>query len=148
MVDWPTVVVSVGLSVLGSILVTEYQLRRERSLEESDELNAWYDDCASFASEVRRIWTRNFDKPDQYHVNPSEIQSEMSLLERQISRHATEGEQLGAEQTVIDALDELASECKQTDEATYGTNVISVFEQLQVSNMKAVESVEKALEDR
>lgn len=148
MVDWVTVVVSVGLSVLGSLLVTEYQLRREQSVEESAELEDWYDESAEYAAEVRRTWQRLFDTPERPSMNLSEIQSEHSLLESQISRHASAGEQLGTDKQVINALDGLAQHCRKADQLTVHHNCVPEFEDLRDEILDAVQEVETSLEDR
>lgn len=148
MVDWITVIVSVTLSVIGSLIVTEYQIRREQAVEESAEVEEWYADSASYASQVRRTWQRLFDSPERPGMNLSDIQSELSLLEGQISRHATEGEQIDANQDVIDALDRLAEECRRADNNTLHTNSLSEFENLREEQLEAVEAVEQALENR
>lgn len=148
MVDWVTVIVSVGFSVVGSLIVTEYQVRREQSVEESAELEAWYGDSASYASQVRRTWQRLFDDAERPGMNLSEIQSEMSLLEGQISRHASMGEQLDADQTVIAALDTLAVEVRRPDERSLHSNSFSEFEVLREEILAAVSEVEDALANR
>lgn len=148
MVDWLTVGTSVGLSVLGSLIVTEYQIRREQSIEESSELEEWYDDSASYAAQVRRTWQRLFDSPDHRGINPSEIQKELSLLEGQISRHASEGEQLDADEDAIEALDGLASECRRPEERPLHNDSLSEFEEMREDILEKVEEVEQTLERR
>lgn len=148
MVDWATIGASVVLSVIGSIVVTEFRLRRERSVEEAVELEQWYTDSAAYAAEVRRIWQRLFDGPDNPGANLSELQSELSLLEGQISRHASTGEQLGADQAVITALDELAAACRRPVEHTLHVNSGSDFVEFRQEVIDVVEDVEQALEKR
>lgn len=148
MVDWITVVASVGLSVVGSMVVTEYQLRREQSVEESAELEEWYDDSAGYAAQVRRTWQRLFDSPDYIAVNLSEIQSELSLLEGQISRHASQGEQLDADEDVIEALDTLTTECRRPTDRSLHSDSLSEFEEFREDILDSVEDVEQALENR
>jgi hypothetical protein len=146
MVDWLTVFVSVGLSVLGSVVVTEYQIRREQAVEESAEVDDWYAETANYASQIRRTWQRLFDTPDQYHVSLSEIQSKLSLLEGQISRHATEGEQLGVDDDVIDSLDELADTCRAPSNAPLHSDSLEQFSEFRDDCLNAVEAVEESLE--
>ena len=148
MVDWLTVIASVGFSVIGSLLITEYQLRRERSVEEAVELEEWYDDSASYAGQVRRTWQRLFDSPDRPGMNLSEIQSELSLLEGQISRHASQGEQLDANEEVIEELDDLAAECRRPDERSLHSDSLSEFEEMREDILEAVEEVEQTLDKR
>lgn len=148
MIDWLTIGASVGFSLLGSVLITEYRLRREQSVEESAEIEQWYADSASYAAQVRRTWQRLFDSPEDHGMNLSEIQSELSLLESQISRHASQGEQLGTDQQVIDALDDLASECRRPVERSLHLNSLSEFENFREDILDQVEDVEQALEDR
>lgn len=148
MVDWVTLVASVGLSLLGSALLVDYRLRREQSFEESVELEQWYSDSAGYAAEVRRIWQRLFDSAEHSGMNLSEIQSEMSLLEGQLSRHASNGEQLGADERVIETLDGLASECRRASEGRLHTNSLSEFDEYRDDVLDAVQDVEESLEDR
>jgi hypothetical protein len=148
MVDWATIGASVGLSALGSILLTEYRLQREQSVEEAAELDEWYRDSASYAAEVRRLWQRLFDSPDHPGGNLSELQSELSLLEGQISRHASTGEQMEADSNVIDALDRLATECRKPSRHTLHTNSAEEFQEYREDILDAVEDVEDALNNR
>lgn len=148
MVDWATITASVGASLLSSILLVEYRLRRQQSIEETADLEEWYDDSASYAAEVRRVWQRLFDSAGNPGRNLSEISSEMSLLEGQISRHASHGEQLGADADVIAALDDLTTECRQPSEHTLHTNSLSDFEEFREDILTAVEDVEETLDNR
>lgn len=148
MVDWITVISSVGLSAAGSLFITEYQLRREQSVEESAELEEWYDYSASYAGQVRRTWQRLFDSSDRPSMNLSEIQSELNLLEGQISRHAINGEQVDADEDVIDSLDTLAVECRRPDGVPSHNNFIPKFEEFREDILKTVEEVEQALENK
>lgn len=148
MVDWITIAISIGGSLIASMLLVEYRLRRERSVEECVELEQWYADCAGYAAEVRRIWQRLYDSADQPGTNLSEIRSEMSLLEGQISRHASKGEQKGANEGVISALDELASECRQTSEHQIHINSLPEFQEFRDDIIAAVEDVEDILDER
>lgn len=148
MVDWVTVIASVTLSVVGSVLVTEYQIRREQSVEESAELEDWYDQSASYAAEVRRVWQRLFDSADRPGMNLSEIQSELSLLEGQISRHTSTGEQMGADEEVIDALDTLAARSRRPSEQSLHNNSMSDFSDHRAEILEAVEDLEEALNNR
>lgn len=143
MVDWVTVGTSVGLSVLGSIVVTEFQIRREQSVEESQEIEDWYDDTAVYAAEVRRLWQRKWDLSDRPRGNFSELSSELSLLEGQMSRHASDGEQLtDVDQEVVEDLDKVANKCRDVSEHTgyigdgddiaeYRENILNAVEQLE-----------------
>lgn len=152
MVEWTTVAASVGLSGLSSLVVafvvTEYRLRREQSVERSVEVSDWYEDSAAYAAQVRRTWQRLFDSPDRAGMNLSEIQGELSLLEGQISRHASAGEQLGANQEVIDALDTLAEECRRVDDRPLHMDSLSEFEELREDILAAAGEVEHSLNDR
>jgi hypothetical protein len=148
MVDWLTIAASVGGSLLASIILVEYRLRRERSVEESAELDQWYNESASYAAEVRRVWQRLFDSADRSSGNLSEISSEMSLLERQISRHASNGEQLGADEEVVASLDDLAEECRQVTEHSIHLNSAAEFEEFRVDILDEVEELEATLDDR
>lgn len=148
MVDWLTVIASVGLSVVGSMVVTEYQLRRQQSVEESAELQDWYEDTAGYAAEAHRIWQRLFDSPDRPSGNLSEIQSELGLLEGQMSRHASTGEQIGADSEVIDALDDLARECREPAERPLHMNSMPEFEEMRDDILAAADELEETLEQR
>ena len=152
MVDWTTIGASVTLSVIGSIisslLVTEYQLRRERTVEADIELEEWYTDSAAYAAEVRRTWQRLFDGPESPGGNLSELQGELDLLEGQISRHASAGEQLGADQEVITALDDLAEACRRPVEQTIHVNAETDFVEFREEVLDAVEDVEQAIKER
>lgn len=148
MVDWATIGASVVLSVLGSVAVTEYQLRRKRSVEADVELEEWYTDSAAYAAEVRRTWQRLFDNPQSPGGNLSELQGELNLLEGQISRHASIGEQLGADQEVVAALDELAKACRRPAGHTVHVNSNSDFMEFREDVLDGVEDVEQAIEER
>ena len=148
MVDWTTIVASVGLSVLGSIALTEYRLKREKSIEEATEIEEWYNTSAKYAAEVRRNWQRLFDSAENPKRNLSEIQNEMSLMENQISRHATEGERLDVDERVIETLDELAEECRQPANKPLHLNSASDFVDFREDILEAVEKVEEALQER
>lgn len=148
MVDWLTIGASVGFSVIGSVLLTEYRLRREQAVEESAELESWYAESASYAAEVRRVWQRLFDNSGSSGGNLSEIQGEMRLLEGQISRHASNGEQLDADEEVIEALDDLAVECRRPTERTLHLNSGSDFAEFREEILATVEDLEDALNHR
>jgi hypothetical protein len=149
MVDWATVGASVGLSVIGSILVTEFQIRRERSVEESQEIEEWYDETAAYAAEIRRIWQRQWDLSNQPRGNFSELSSELSLLEGQMSRHASVGEQLtDVDQDVVDALDEVANRCRDVSEHTGYIGDDDDIEEYRENILDAVEGLEDELGNR
>jgi hypothetical protein len=146
MVDWATVGASVGLSVIGSILVTEFQIRREVSVEQSREIEDWYDETAAYAAEVRRLWQRQWDLSDQPRGNFSELSSELSLLEGQMSRHASNGEQLtGVDQDVVEALDEVANRCRDVSEHAGYIGDSDDIEEYRENILNAVEELETKL---
>lgn len=147
MVDWPTIIASVSLSVIGSFLVTEYQLHRERSVEKSADLEEWYNDGASYAAEVRRVWGRMFEESEGAGVNFSEIQAELGLLEGKISRHASVGEQIDADQDVVNSLDDLSKKCRQAANEHLHLNSMAEFSDHQEDCLEAVEEVEEALRE-
>jgi len=148
MVDWATIGASVVLSVIGSVFLTEYRLRRERSVEEVAELEDWYDDSVGLAAEARRNWQRLFDTPQKPESNFTELKNEMSLLEGQISRHASAGEQLGADSETINALDQLAAECRRAGKHQIHMNSLPEFEEFRDNILAKVEEVEEAIETR
>lgn len=148
MVDWATVVTSVLLSVVGSVIVTEYKFYRESSLEESEELEGWYDDSLEYASEVRRTWNRLFTNAENPGLNLSEIQAELSQYESQISRHASSGEQLGAEVEVIEALDEFADQCRRPTELPLHTNSTDEFIEYRDDIIEAADAVTESVQER
>jgi len=149
MVDWVTVGASVGLSVIGSILVTEFQIRREQSVEQSQEIDNWLDETAAYAAEVRRLWQRQWDLSDQPRGNFSELSSELSLLEGQMSRHASDGEQLTrVDQDVVEALDELANNCRDVSEHTGYIGDGDDIEEYRENILNAVEELETKLDNR
>lgn len=143
-----TVLLSVILSLIGSLLLTEYRYRRKRSIETSKELEDWYTQSAAFASEVRRIWERLFDKSEAPGGNLSEIQAELGLMEGQISRHASQGEQIGADQAVIDALDDLANECQRVDSRTLHLDSFDAFRDFREDMIETVEQLESTLQSK
>lgn len=148
MVDWATVGASVGLSVIGSILVTEFQIRRELSVEQSQETEDWYDDTAAYAAEVRRLWQRQWDLSNQPRGNFSELSGELSLLEGQMSRHASDGEQLtGVDQDVVEALDKVANECRNVSDHTGYIGDADDIEEYHENILAAVEDLEDELEN-
>lgn len=144
MVDWPTVLVSVG----GSLAVVEYRIYRGQSVDESNEVSNWYGDTAAYAAEIRRVWQRKWDRSDVARGNFSETSSEISLLEGQMSRHASEGEQLDVDQSVVDALDEVANRCREVSEHTGHLNDSDEIEEYRNQILDAVEVLEEALESR
>ncbi|KZX49532.1 hypothetical protein [Haloarcula sp. K1] len=150
MVDWVTILfsasLSVSLSAIASMGLTEYRLKREQSVEEANEIDEWYTKSAEYAADVRRSWQRIFDTPEGQAANLSELQSEMSLLEGQISRHASEGEQLGVDEEPIEALDRLADECRRTAEHRTHINSYPEFEEFRQETLDAVEELEEVLE--
>lgn len=148
MVDWPTVVASVSLSALGSLAVTEFQLRREKSLEESAEVEEWYGECYSYASQVRRDWNKNFGDVDTYEMNLSELQSNLSLLETQITRHASEGERMDLDDDVINKLDKLAEECREATNRGLHNNSVEEFNEIEDDILEAARSVERSVDNR
>ena len=148
MVDWLTVFASVSLSALGSLIVTEFQIRRERSLEESAEVEEWYGDCYSYASQVRRNWNKNFGEVDEYEMNLSELQSNLSLLESQISRHASEGEKMNLDDEVIERLDKLAEKCREATNRSLHLDSTEEFSEIEDGILEAAESVEESVDNR
>lgn len=148
MVDWQTVIIAVLTSAVLSFLVTEYRIRREQSVEESAEMREWYNDCIGYTAEVARVWQRNFDEPDDHRENLSEIKSQMALIEKQISRHASSGEQLGADEDVIDALDTLAAQCSKVGERSLHMDSLDEYTEFREEIMAAVDNVEDAVESQ
>lgn len=144
MVNVATVLVSVTLSGIAALLVTEYQLRREQSIEVSAELEEWYTDSASYASQARRTWQQLFEDADR--PNLKEIQSELSLLSKQMSRHASQGEQIGADPRVVEKLDDLASECYRVGEASVHMNSASEFAEYRKDGLEVVEDLRVGLD--
>jgi hypothetical protein len=57
-------IIPAGLSGLVSFLValgtTEYRLRRKQSVEDEAEVNEWYSETASIASDVQNIWESDY----------------------------------------------------------------------------------------
>ena len=148
MVDILTISLSAGVSLLSSLALVEYRLRRQQSVEETAQLEEWYQDSAAYAAETRRIWPRMWDSADLPRNNSSQIGSEMGLLEGQISRHASEGEKLDVDQDVIDALDTLAEECRRPSEHGIHGNSGEHFEEFRRDILDAVEDVEDSLDER
>lgn len=149
MVDWATVGASVGLSVIGSILVTEFQIRREVSVEQSQEIDEWYSDTAAYAAQVRRLWQRQWDLSNQPRGNFSELSSELSLLEGQMSRHTSDGEQFtDVGQDVVEALDQVANRCRDVSEYTGYIGDSDDIEEYRENILDAVEVLECELENR
>lgn len=146
MVDWPTVIASVSLSVLGSLIVTEFQLRREQSIEESAEITEWYEECYSYASQVERDWNKNFGDVEGRHINMGKLQSRLSLLETQISQHASEGEKVEIDDEVISKLDDLAKECRELTNMTLHLNSKEEFSESEDNILEAVEKLEEAVD--
>ncbi|TQQ83610.1 hypothetical protein EGH24_02120 [Halonotius terrestris] len=145
MVDWLTVLASGLLSFIVSIASFEVRLRREQSVEESAEVEDWYTETAAHAAEVRRTWQRLWDSPEHPGSNLTEISSQMGLFERQISRHASSGEQLDVDPDVVDALDALAEECRKPSEHSFHSNSNSEFVEFRNDILDAVERVEEHL---
>jgi hypothetical protein len=152
MVDYATIGASVGLSALASLLVafftTEYRLRREQSVEEKAEIEDWYSDTKGYAAEVRRNWQRLFDSPDRSATNLNELKSEMSLLEGQISRHASQGEQLGVASEAVEALDKLAHKCRKPANQNLYPDSKERFEEFRTEVLNAVDDVEEAVDQK
>lgn len=148
MVDWATILASVLLSALASIGLTEFRLRRKKSFEERSEIEDWYDRSAEYAAQVRRVWQRLFDSAENPSTNLSEIQSEMSLLEGQLSRHATEGEQLDVDEKVIESLDSLADACRRPVEHHKHMNSKPEFAEFREQILEEVSNLETVLDNR
>ncbi|WP_281195736.1 hypothetical protein [Halorubrum sp. F4] len=147
MVDWATVGASVGLSVVGSLIVTEFQIRRELSVEESQEIDDWYDQSAAYAAQIRRIWQLQWDQADVPGRNFSKLSSKISLQETQISQHASSGEQLaGVDQDVVDALDQVANECRSLSEHSRHLNDIEEIQEIRDNILEAVGELEEKLD--
>lgn len=146
MVDLATIFISVSLSLISSLIVIEYRLRRKKSVEESAEVEEWYADSRKLAAEVRRNWQRLFDEKRSPQF--SELKSEMSLISSKISRHNSLGEQLGVDKEVINKLDILLEECQESSEKIIHTNSKEEFEQKRESVLNAVSDVEDYLEDK
>lgn len=138
-------ILTVAASAVVSLGLVEYRLRRQQSVEESAQLEEWYNDSATFAAETRRTWQRMWDSAEHPQNNMSQISSEMGLLEGQISRHASQGEKLDVDQEVIDALDNLAARCREASEHTIHNNSGEYFEQFRRDILDAVEEVEDSL---
>jgi hypothetical protein len=58
MVDWTTIIISVLLATVASIITslatTEYRIRRESSVEQSEEVEKWYREAKEYSSEVKK----------------------------------------------------------------------------------------------
>lgn len=147
MVDWLTVLASGLLSFVVSIASFEVRLRREQSVEKSAEVEDWYTETAAHAAEVRRTWQRLWDSPEHPGSNLTEISNQMGLFERQISRHASSGEQLDVDPNVVDALDVLAEECRKPSEHSFHSNSDSEFIEFRTNILNAVERVEETLDE-
>jgi soluble cytochrome b562 len=149
MVDWTTIILSVLLATVASIITslatTEYRIRRENSVEQSEEVEKWYREAKEYSSEVKKRWRRSYDI-----TNPDikEIKNEMDLFAGQISSHATKGESLKVDKQVISALDDLAEECKVASKtrATMGSK--SKFDDVRDSIFETADKVEEKVESR
>ena len=149
MVNLETIVVSAAVSLVVSLASFEYRFRRERSIEESDEVNSWYADAARLGSSVQNTWKRKFVRPNERGTFTSfdEVQREMNLLSNQLSRHADEGETLDVDSEVITDLRQTAAACREVHDLRIHTNSMGKFKE---SGQEAVDialnTEEKALE--
>jgi hypothetical protein len=138
MVAAETVLVSAGVSLVVSLLSFEYRFRRERSVQESDEVSEWYAEAAQLSNRVQSTWRRKFERPVERggFTGLSELQSEMNLLSNQLSRHASEGETLDASPEIVTGLEETADACRDVHEVRGGT---AMMDPLREAGGEAVE---------
>ena len=143
MVEIVSLAASTIISGVVALLVTEYQLRRKRSIKETSNLADWYDQAEKLANDVQRSLERNRDNPAPGGINFPTLQGELEVLERQISTHANEGRVKDASVDVISALKQLADAC---DEAASERISISSNEEFEIYFDKIREAVDSVKE--
>lgn len=146
MVEFASLLASAVISAVVALVVTEYQLRRKKSLEEASELADWYDQSERFANDVRKALERHRDEPTE-GINFEGLQNEMNLLEHQISSHANEGSVNGTSPEVIKALEHLADACNGAASETIHLNCLEEFEEHYDTIREAANSVEESVRD-
>jgi len=145
MVEIVSLAASTIISGVVALFVTEYQLRRKRSIKETSDLADWYDQAEKLANDVLRSLERNRDNPVPGGINFTTLQGELEVLERQISTHANEGRVKDASANVTSALKKLADAC---DEAASERISISSNEEFEVyfdEIREAADSVEESV---
>lgn len=142
MVDFATVLAS----ILSSVLVAEVRLRRKLSVEASQEVVEWYDQTAAYAAQIRRLWQRQWDL-DQSRANFGELASNINLLESEMSRHASEGEQLDVDQGVVEALDDVTDSCRDVSDHSQYINDTEEINEYREDMLDAVSELEETLEN-
>lgn len=104
-----------GLSGLVSFLValgtTEYRLRRKQSVEDKAEINEWYSETASMASDVQNIWESDYERivsdERKGRVDYDELQRVIKLRSKQINAHIAESSSLDVDEGVVEELEQL-----------------------------------------
>lgn len=121
MVDVITVSVSVLssvlVSVLASIIAIEYRFRRKQSIEESQEVDEWYQEVEDRSREIQEAWERLFERPIERggKLNISQLQGEIGTIGDRLTRLLSKSpedisdELEGQLKTTIDLCDDLES---------------------------------------
>lgn len=150
MVAIETVAVSAGVSLVVSLASFEYRLRRERRVEESDEVANWYAKAAQLASSVKSTWHRKFTRRAEHgaFTDFDEVQREMNLHSNQLARHADEGTTLDVDETVITELRRTADACRAVHDLRITTGAMDTFRETgQEAIEQAATAEQTALEE-
>lgn len=108
-------IISAGLSGLVSFLValgtTEYRLRRKQSVEDKAEVNDWYSETASIASDVQNIWENDYERivsdERKGRVDYDELQRVIKLRSKQMNTHIADSSSLDVDGDVVEELEQL-----------------------------------------
>lgn len=110
------------ISFVVALGVTEYRLRRKQSVESKAEINEWYSDTASIASDVRNLWKSDYERiisdERKGRVKYSEIQRAIKLRSKQINTHIADASSLSIDEEVVDELEDLKDRCSALAQAT------------------------------
>lgn len=143
----PTVVSGI-VSFVVALGITEYRLKREQSVESEAEINEWYSDTASIASDVRNIWESDYERvvsdERKGHVKYSELQRAIKLRSKQINTHIADSSSLNVDEEVVDELEELKDKCSALAEAVTSMGPNTEFKdrgRKMVEKAKTVEEV-------
>lgn len=108
-------IIPAGLSGLVSFLValgtTEYRLRRKQSVEDEAEVNEWYSETASIASDVQNIWESDYERivsdERKGRVDYDELQRVIKLRSKQMNTHIADSSSLDVDGDVVEELEQL-----------------------------------------
>ena len=121
-----TILLSTGasaiVSVVVSIITTEYRLRRKQTVSEQQENEDWQRQAVQFGREVRRKWQRDYEEHRKHFTSFDEMKREMKILANQLDTHANEGEDRDVDDEVVEKLRACASACRTLSQVRVSSN--------------------------